>query len=186
MRDRIVAEKMCWRNKSVQADGGGVVLTSWKLSEAGHGASPSTLTPSVFSWHDGGWRWHDCVDLCWCLLFCYAPAPLYSCFLFLLCPIYSFVLPVLACFIVNTTSLCLPAPCFLVPAHFHFCLIGLIHTCSGLSNQAHLVVISSSARCPFSPQCWTDLSAYNAGSSEEVAPTLASNQSALFIKHISG
>lgn len=63
------------------------------------------------------------VDLCWCLLFCYALAPLYSCFLFLLCPIYSFVLPVLACFIVNTTSLCLPAPCFLVPAHFHFCVV---------------------------------------------------------------
>lgn len=101
--------------------------------------------------------------MCWWLLFCYALAPLYSCFLFLLHPIYSFVLPVLACFIVNTTSLSLPAPCFLVPAHFHFCLIGLIHTCSGLSNQAHLVVISSSARCPFSPhaglillrtQCW--------------------------------
>lgn len=84
-------------------------------------------------------------------------------FVFPVSPFYSFVLPVLACFIVNTTSLSLPASCFLVPSHFHFCLIGLSHTCSGLSNQAHLVVISSSECCPFSPrdglillrtQCW--------------------------------
>lgn len=49
-RDRIVAERMRWRNKSVQADGGGVMLTSTKLSEAGHGASPSLLSPSARSW----------------------------------------------------------------------------------------------------------------------------------------
>lgn len=45
-RDRTVAERACRRNKSVQADGGGVVLTSTELSEAEH-AVPSLLIPSA-------------------------------------------------------------------------------------------------------------------------------------------
>lgn len=128
-RDRIVAERMRWRNKSVQADGGGVMLTSTKLSEAGHGASPSLLSPSARSWVLKG-RSNMTVDGDDTIVLtcvggsCFVPL-LFQCihvYFFLLCPfhLFNFIF-----FFVNTTRhgempFSVPSVCFLFPSPLYF------------------------------------------------------------------